>query len=532
MWMSNHSVQFFPTPDYAQLVFGPWAEFAMMHTYLLWGSDRLVNLVEFFSYLGSLVGVSLIAKLLGAGPRGQILALVLCAGIPGGLLEASGPMNTVVAAFWIVTTVAFLMSWNNDPSWFNTIAVGVSAGIAILTKGSAYVYLPFLVLACWWMGARASRILFLKRSAIFLALILLVNGPQYFRCYGLTGSPLGLPFADGGPRLHWMVDHISVRSTLANILRNLSVHFCMPGERVNVQTEKLVRTAIHGIGIDPDDRSQLWPGDPFHMNHFSSHETLAGAPVHVILLLLSIGLVLWKPKEGVQPNARWYALGLVMAFVFFCGLLRWQVWISRHHMPILVLASALSGLVLERYFSRRIANIVAIVVLGMAMLFAAVNKTRSLVPWSRVDDVYHPRSALYFMDHQEVLAPIFIATAEAVNRLNCHNIAIDDYAPQPASQMAFSPKSFYVYPLFPLIHADGRTRTVWYSAVHNLTIRYADPALHSHPCAVICMDCAGAPEKWAEYRDVGGRASVFDYIAVFASAGAVPNVGGGDTAGK
>jgi hypothetical protein len=40
----------------------------MMHMHLLWGGDRFVNLVEFFSLLGSVIGVSLIAKMLGAGP--------------------------------------------------------------------------------------------------------------------------------------------------------------------------------------------------------------------------------------------------------------------------------------------------------------------------------------------------------------------------------------------------------------------------------------------------------------------------------
>jgi hypothetical protein len=50
MWMSDRNVRFFPTPDYAQLVFGTWAEDAILHLDLLWGSDRLVNLVEFFSF--------------------------------------------------------------------------------------------------------------------------------------------------------------------------------------------------------------------------------------------------------------------------------------------------------------------------------------------------------------------------------------------------------------------------------------------------------------------------------------------------
>lgn len=187
MWMSNHSVRFYPTPDYSQLIFGPWAEYAMMHTMLLWGGDRFVNLVEFFGMLGCVTGVSLIAKSLGAGLRGQAIAAVVCATIPEGVLEASGPMNTYVVSFWIVATVAFLMCWNEDPGWLNTVCIGLAAGLALLTKGTAYVYLPFLVLACWWMGTTPSRIRFLKRSAIFLLLIAAVNAPQYLRNYQFSG---------------------------------------------------------------------------------------------------------------------------------------------------------------------------------------------------------------------------------------------------------------------------------------------------------------------------------------------------------
>ncbi len=91
MWISNHSVRFYPTPDFCQLVFGPWAEYAMMHTYLLWGSDRFVNFVQFFSFVGSIIGVSLVAHKLGAGlARPGPCCRGLCNNT-GGVLEASGP---------------------------------------------------------------------------------------------------------------------------------------------------------------------------------------------------------------------------------------------------------------------------------------------------------------------------------------------------------------------------------------------------------------------------------------------------------
>jgi len=522
MWMSNHSVRFFPTSDYCQLIYGPWAEYAMMHADLLWGGDRFVNLVEFFSMLGCGIGVSLIAKRLGAGLRGQALAAVICATIPEGVLEASGPMNTYVVSFWIVTAVAFLMFWNEDPSWFNTVCVGLAAGLALLTKGTAYIFLLFLVLTCWWMGSAPARIRFLKRSAIFLLLIFALNVPQYLRNYEFSGSPLGLPLPVEYPRVQLTMAHVTVRGTLANVIRNISLHLGTPSAGVNAKIERIVRVAIHGLGANPDDPGAIWLGMPFQMSHFSLDEVHAGNPLHLALLLFSVGIVFWKWREVSQRKAIWYALGIIAAFVFFCAMLRWQMWSSRYHLALFALGSALTGYVLDRYFSRRLGTVVGILLLTYALPFAAMNRTRSLVPWNRVDDVYHPRPDLYFDDSHESSAPANIAAANAVNQLDCRNIAIDSYLEDP--EIKHSPRSLFVYPLLTLIHADGRARRVWYTGVDNLTTRFAARQTHPAPCAVICLECAKVPAKWAEYRDVGGRASVFDYIVVFSANGSTANI--------
>jgi hypothetical protein len=521
MWMSNHSVQFYPTPDYAQLVYGPWSEYAMLHTYLLWGSDRFVNLVEFFSLIGSVIGVSLIAQMLGAGPRGQALSAIVCAMIPEGVLEASGPMNTYVVSFWITTTAVFVMSWDEDRSWLNTVWIGLSVGLALLTKGIAYIILPYLVLTGFLMAGAAGRLLFLKRTVALLLLVVVVNAPQYFRCYNLTGSPLGVPLPDAGTRFQLVVKHPSLGSTLANALRNVALHCGTRSNQVNLQIEGIFRLAMQKIGVNPDDPQQVWLGEPFRINTFSSDEGVAGNPLHLALLVLSIGIVLWKHKENGWRYASIYGLALTFMFLLFCALLVWTRWSSRYQMPLFVLGSALSGLTLERCFSRRVATAVVVILMAMASLFAVANKTRSLVRWSRVDDVYHPRSIQYFAHLHQKDAPTFIAAAEAVNQLDCGNIAIDSYA--PALQTAHTPRSFYVYPLFPLIHSDGRTRKVWYSGVHNSTRRYADGETHPTPCAVVCLDCADKPKKWNEYRAIGGRASVFDYIVVFSGEGTIVN---------
>jgi len=522
LWMSDHNVRFFATPDYSQLIFGPWAEFAMMHMNLLWDSDRFVNFVECFAMLGSIVGASLIARQLGAAVRGQALAAIAAATIPEGILEASGPMNTWVVSFWMLTTVLFLLLWNEQPDGWHTTCVGLSAGIAVLTKGTAYIYLPFMVLACWCAAPRAARTRFLKLSPVFLALILLVNAPHYYRAYELTGSPLGLPFPDGGPRLHWMVDRFSLQDAAANVVRNASLHLVTPSSRVNGKINDAVKSIIWTIGRDPDDPKTTWPNSPFESNHFSMHEIHAGNPLHFLLLLFALAAAFLLPQK-FAPLARWYALGVIFSFVTFCTLLRWQTWASRHHLVIFLFGAGLVGVVLERAVPQRVASAIAILLVLYALPFAFLNRTRSLIRWAPVYDVYHSRELLYFADMHEKYATANIAAAAEINQLGCNSVAVDSYTPKAGAELAGSPPSFFVYPILAMIHADGRTRTVWYSGVTNWSSRYALTQPHPAPCAVLCLDCANRREKWQNYRSVGGRATVHDYIVVFSANGQVAN---------
>lgn len=513
MWISNHNVRFYATPDFNQLILGPWAEFAMMHTELLWGSDRFVNMVEFFSFLGCVVGVSLIAKMFGAGPRGQAFAAIVCATIPEGILEASGPMNTYVSSFWIMATIVFLMSWNEDPSWLNTVCIGLSAGIAVLTKGTSYILLPFVIAACWWMGSKAQRIRFVKLSPIILAIILAVNAPQYTRNYGATGSPLAVPLP-GFPRLQLTITHLGVTRTLANAIRNLSLHFGTPSQKVNDQIERMLRATIRGIGSDADDPDATWLGGPFSMSHSSFHEVHAGNPLHLALLILAAGIAFWKGRQASERKPVIYLLGLIAAFLFFSAVVRWAQWSSRYQLPLFVLGAGLIGFILERYFNQKLAQSILLILVLCAFPFALLNRTRSLVRWDKVSDVYHPREFLYFSDQHEANAETYVAAVAAVHKLNCKDVAIDSYI-ESQSAVGNTPISFYVYPMLALLHVDGDRQRVWYSGVDNQSRHYGDWKSHQTPCAVICLDCARVPAKWAEYKGMGGQPEVFDYIVVF-----------------
>jgi hypothetical protein len=66
-WTQDRSLSFYATPYEAQLYNPIWAELALLNTRQLEGSDKHDNLVQWASLVGALIGVSVLARLFGAG---------------------------------------------------------------------------------------------------------------------------------------------------------------------------------------------------------------------------------------------------------------------------------------------------------------------------------------------------------------------------------------------------------------------------------------------------------------------------------
>lgn len=54
-WLQQESVQFFPTVYFNQISMPPLAEYAALHTFLVSGGDRLVNLVQLSGFVVAIV---------------------------------------------------------------------------------------------------------------------------------------------------------------------------------------------------------------------------------------------------------------------------------------------------------------------------------------------------------------------------------------------------------------------------------------------------------------------------------------------
>lgn len=155
-WIQNKTVAHYPTAIQRQLYYAPWAEFAIAHLQILSDGDRFANMVQWFSMVGSLVAVSLIARELGADKKGQLFAALFVVSIPMGILQSSSTQNDYVVSFWLVCFVYYGLIILKTPNYWLASAIGASLGLAIMTKPIAYLYAtPFLL---WFLASSVKKI--------------------------------------------------------------------------------------------------------------------------------------------------------------------------------------------------------------------------------------------------------------------------------------------------------------------------------------------------------------------------------------
>ena len=205
---------------------------------------------------------------------------------------------------------------------------------------------------------------------------------------------------------------------------------------------------------------------------------------------------------------------MTMAFAAFCAILKWQRWSSRFHLPFFVMGAVLVALAFTRYVPRKVITAAGILLVSWGLLNGALNRYRSLIPAGRWESAYRPRSEMYFAYALDNYAPSYIAAAEMVDKTKCASVGIDSYTELSDPEIKDGPDSFITYPLFAMIHADGQKRRAFFSGVQNLTARFAEQQPHAPACAIICLDCARAPAKLAEYSSLPNH-SVFGGIVVF-----------------
>lgn len=410
-WAQNQSVEHYRTNIIRQLYLSPLAEFIILNLRVLSGGDRLANLVQFLSMIGCLAGVSLVAKALGAGLRGQAIAVALCAAIPMGILQASSTQNDYVVALWLVCVVVFMLQLRQRQSLMTCLLLGSSLGLACLTKATAYIYAAPLVI---WVAAICVRRLRWKAwpsACVIVAVFGLINAGHYARNQSLFGTPLGRQGAAGEPSV--TTNQAMSPSLLAsNILRNTAVHFGSPWPAANRSIESSVVTMHSWLNVSPDDKRITVPSVHFFVPSLSYHEDLTGNGLHLLLVLAAAVTICLARKLRANRALVIYLLCLVAMAVLYCGYLQWQPWASRLHLPLFVLSCPLAALAMTAW-NRRITIGATMSLLALSYPAAFANASRPLIGQRNVFVV--PCSEAYFVN-QPALGELYHQIADHFRR--------------------------------------------------------------------------------------------------------------------
>jgi 4-amino-4-deoxy-L-arabinose transferase-like glycosyltransferase len=477
-WVQQASVRFYPTHYPQQDTFQPLAEYLALHTWILSGGDRLVNFVQYFAMLASTLLVSLAAKKLGSGLRGQMLGAFCCVTLPNGILQASGAKNDYVLASWLAAMLWFALRLRRNASKWNVIGTATACGLALLTKGTAYLFVPPLLAAVLWPARR----FWLGWIPMAACCVLAINGPYYWRNWNLSGSPFGFSSAHGDGRFRFSPDHIDVRTTLSTALRAGSEHLAARSEAWNRGVYDGVVTAHEWLGMSVNDPATTWPDAVFEPPRNSNHEANASNRWHLLLLALTVPVMILDVRRG-KPDLLYLGAGLTTAFVLFCAFLRWQPFMMRLQLPLFVCAMAVLGVALARFLPVWAQFAVCLLLLDKAKPFVLENWVRPLKgPESVLSTV---REENYFRDLRLWNnRDSYVAAAQLTIESGCDRIGID------ASENQIE------YPYQILVLRKRPTSRFTHVNVENPTRRYAEPA---QVCAVLCLDCVGKPTKEALY---------------------------------
>jgi len=423
-WIQNQAIHHYPTEMEKQLIFPPWSEYALAHLHLMWGSDALSNLVQWFSYLSVIIVCSYLGSLLGLSKREQVFAGLFSATLPMALLQSVSVQNDLVTSLWSLVSIVYILRQIQSihqgllphPGDLDNLFLGFSVGLAVLTKGTAPIYILPWMLWLLFVGIRS-----VQRKKIFISLglvgllALFINSGHFLRNFQLFGTPLSTPSG-----LALTNEQHSVQATISNLIKNLSLHIPLPG-RFTGLSYWVVDMLHKPLGIDPLEPKLSFEGSTFAAPILSNSEHVAGNPIHFFLLMGSLFFILkfQNNKSGnlIVP----YLFSLIGVGLLFCFLLKWQQYHSRLHLAMFLMASPLISFGLEEKMSRTRFWEPLLICFSFIPLFFSKNH-----PWLGNQSIFmNSKQTQYFYERPHLLSQ-FQDLADELSKNPCRNIGLTD----------------------------------------------------------------------------------------------------------
>ncbi|WP_164849954.1 ArnT family glycosyltransferase [Mucilaginibacter limnophilus] len=383
-WISHNSVENYPTHIIRQLYQPPFAEFLILHINLLSGSDFFSNSVQFWFMLFTLAAITTVAKSLGLNAKFQYLTALLVISLPEVVLQSSSTQNDLVITFFVIAAMYFAIKAVTYHNLHYYLPFGLATGLAMLTKGTAYIYLfPVLLIAALYVLYKIVKYkiyIHLVYGITALIIAATVNIPHWQRNYTLTGSVLGV---DKNESRLYANEHMSGMLLLSNLIKNGGLHIGIKGDsHISNFTDTIIHKLHSAVNINVDDPALNYLKIKYSTQASAAHEDSARNPFQFILIIIAFIVVTYHAlKNRKHAVAAVLMFTIILQVLLFCAYLKWQPWHSRLHitmfvlaLPVICYAASISNL-----FKKTVKIILPIILL-YATLIVIDNNLRPLKP--------------------------------------------------------------------------------------------------------------------------------------------------------
>ncbi len=522
-WAEDQSLAHYPTQYEHQLYNPIWAEEAILHIRLLWGDDTWAELVQWFAMIACILGVSLLAGLLGARRGGQVAAALFAASIPMGILQATSTQNDYAAALWLVTMLSFTVIVSQRGNKFQDLLfLSGALGLGLLTKPTFYPFAAPVLVWLSWRLVKQSGFMGLVRAGLVVAAISFMLNLGYWTRNLIT---FGTPFGQKEVVLSTVANTYSPGYVAAAVTRNLAMNFVTPSTSFN---NRMHAALVQLFGrYDPNLAG-------FHFTWGWNHEDRAGSPLHLLLVPVSI-LLLFIFKERLRSPWLWgYVIVSLLLFVMVSTLIKIDEAGIRYQLPFFVSWAPVFGVALETWGlhwigdphpvgGTRLSKLprsgerlnlthgVMIALLVLLVPWTLYNRTRSLVAFQDTGDPFtipcrwglgcgirsvlvEPPSTILFTNFTPY-RDSYLQMAQVIKGSGCKAVGLDIDSHDP---------EYLEWWVLDAPQSGARIETIH---TYLELERYVDPAFH--PCAIICTTCSlkktvyhGLPFKAAFYGTV------------------------------
>jgi hypothetical protein len=362
-WLQNKSLSHYYTSNNRQLLSAPFAEILILQGRALSGGDYLVNLVQWFSFFGSIIGISKIAGRLGMNKKMQIISALFLATIPMAILQASSTQTDLVATFFLICLAERFLAWRKTGILFESLAFGLALGLSILTKGTAYpIAFPF-VFCFAVICLKHFRKQFIG-GCLAAVLCLTLNFPHYTRNYVAFNNPLG---AHSGT-----VSNFTIKSFVITFFADINSNLALPVRQkrldaINKSLDSLWDILKTNNTVFPFGR----PGIQGMGSLATFHEDSVLNILHMVLVVIAFILLFSGKKRNM------YGLLVIGSWCIFAYCIPWQPWITRLQLPLFALSAPVFSLAFENKDKFRKLFIFSII--SFSILHLVLNRSRPLL---------------------------------------------------------------------------------------------------------------------------------------------------------